>query len=169
MIRALFASCLALALAACATAERYDAAGDVHRLLIAIRDDDRAAFEAHVDRGALERQIEARLTAEAKARSGREDWAAAAALLAPTLAGLAGDALIQPQVFRTVAERYGYKRTDPIPPPAVISGSLRRMDTGQVCATRSKNGPCLLVFTRQGGTWRLTGFEGDLSELRVSR
>jgi hypothetical protein len=159
----------ALSLSACATAERYDAAGDIHALLVAIRDNDRAAFEQHVDRAALERQIELRIAAEAKKQSGREDWAAAAAFLAPTLAGLAGDALIQPQVFRLVAEQYGYKPATPIPPPTVISSALRTLDTGQVCAARSKDGPCLLIFTRQEGVWRLTGFEGDLAMLRLRR
>jgi hypothetical protein len=169
MMRTFVLAFCALVLSACATAERYDAASDVHRLLVAIRDDDRATFEAHVDRGSLERQIEARITAEAKTQSKNEDWAAAAALLAPTLAGLAGDALIQPRVFRMVAEHYGYTPTTPIPPPAVISASLRTLDTGQVCAARSKQGPCLLIFTRQGGVWRLTGFEGELSMLRLRR
>ena len=41
---------LALALSACATAQRLDAAGDVHALLVSIRDEDQAAFDAHVDR-----------------------------------------------------------------------------------------------------------------------
>ncbi len=167
MMRALALGLCALVLSACATAERYDAANDIHKLLISIRDNDRATFEAHVDRGALERQIEARISAEAKARSKTDNWAAAAALLAPTLAGLAGDALIQPQVFRLAAEQYGYKPSTPIPPPAAISGALRTLDNGQVCATRSKDGPCLLVFTRLNGVWRLSGFEGDLSMLRL--
>lgn len=169
MLRNLLLAVLAVSLSACATAERYDAAGDIHALLISIRDNDRAAFEQHVDRGALERQIEQRITAEAKKQSGREDWAAAAAFLAPTLASLAGDAIIQPQVFRLVAEQYGYKPATPIPPPSVISSALRTLDTGQVCAAKSKDGPCILIFTRQEGVWRLTGFEGDLSMLRLRR
>lgn len=169
MIRTLVLALCGLVLAACATADRYDAANDIHKLLVAIRDNDQAAFETHIDRGALERQIELRITAEATKQSKNEDWAAAAAFLAPTLAGLAGDALIQPRVFRLVAEHYGYRPGAPIPPPAVISSALRRLDTGQVCAARSKDGPCLLVFTRQNGVWRLTGFEGDLSMLRLTR
>lgn len=169
MIRTLVLALCALTVSACATAERFDAANDIHKLLIAIRDNDSAAFEAHIDRGALERQIEARISTEAKARSKNEDWAAAAALLAPTLAGLAGDALIQPQVFRRAAEQYGYKASTPIPPPTAISSALRTLDNGQVCATRSKDGPCLLTFTRLNGVWRLSGFDGELSELRLRR
>ena len=56
----------ALSLSACATADRYDAAGDVHALLTAIRARDRAAFDARVDRQALKYEIEARLLDEAE-------------------------------------------------------------------------------------------------------
>ena len=33
---------------------------------------------------------------------------------------------------------------------------------GRVCATKKKDGPCLLIFTNVAGTWKLSGFEGDL-------
>lgn len=158
---------LALALSGCATAQRFDAANDVHALLVSIRDNDPEAFEAHVDRAALERQIEARISQEATKRSGKEDWAAAVALLAPTIASLAGDALIQPKVFLKVAEYYGYKASTPVPASAAIAGSLRTLDTGQVCAAEKKDGPCILIFTRYEGTWRLSSFAGDLSMLRT--
>ena len=48
----------ALALAGCATANRLGAANDVHALLVAIRDDDQAGFDAHVDRNALKEQLQ---------------------------------------------------------------------------------------------------------------
>jgi hypothetical protein len=57
-------------LSACATVDRVDAAGDVHDLLVAIRDNDRATFDAHVDRRALKAEIEARLVDEARNRKG---------------------------------------------------------------------------------------------------
>ena len=44
-MRFLLLALSALLLSSCATAQRYDAAGDVHALLIAIRDNDSAAFE----------------------------------------------------------------------------------------------------------------------------
>ena len=44
------------------------------------------------------------------------------------------------------------------------------MPDGRVCATQEKDGPCLLVFTRSPeGRWRLSGFEGDLSTLKIRR
>ena len=41
------------------------------------------------------------------------------------------------------------------------------MDDGRMCATRKKDGPCLLVFTEEQGVWKLSGFTGDLSMLRT--
>ena len=65
-MRVLILALAALVLSGCATAQRYDAAADVHALLVSIRDNDKAAFEAHVDRPALKRQIEGRMMAEAR-------------------------------------------------------------------------------------------------------
>ncbi|WP_310541657.1 DUF2939 domain-containing protein [Phenylobacterium sp.] len=158
---------LAMGLTACATAERLDAAGDVHALLVSIRDGDQAAFDAHVDREALKQEISARLTAEARSPKVDKGWQALGAMLAPALADIAGDALVQPQVFHKVAESYGYKPGQPIPNRVAIAGSLKTMDDGRVCATKSKDGPCVLIFREDNGVWKLSGFEGDISSLRI--
>ena len=62
-LRVALSALLALSLGACATVQRYDAAGDIHAFLIAIRDNDKAAFDAHVDRPALKAQMHARILA----------------------------------------------------------------------------------------------------------
>ena len=160
---------LALVLSGCATAQRYDAAGDVHALLVAIRDNDRAAFDARVDRPALKRQIESRLLAETRKADAGDGLTALSLLLSPVLADVAGDILVQPRVFRSVAEYYGYGPDTPIPNPLVIGAQLKSAGDGRVCATRKKDGPCVLVFTQTAGTWRLSGFDGDLSMLRTRR
>ena len=166
-MRAILIALLALAVSACASVKKLDAANDVHALLVAIRDDDRAAFDAHVDREALKREIQARLMAEAQKDQRLSGFAA---LLAPGLAEFAGEALVQPAVFRRVAEHYGYSRDTKIPGPFAISQALKPLPDGRVCATRAKDGPCLLVFTKgQNGRWRLSGFEGETSELRIGR
>ena len=91
----------------CATTLRIPAAGDVHELMIAIRDDDAPAFDAHVDRRALEGQLQAMIVE----RAARPDAPAAAKALAIMLSGpvsrAAGGLLIQPEVFRTVVDSYG--------------------------------------------------------------
>ena len=166
-MRAFLIALTALVVSSCATVQKLDAAADVHALLVAIRDDDRATFEQLVDRRALSLEIEERLRLEAR-HDGR--LAALAAVLAPGLARAAGDVLVQPGVFRAVAAQHGYSRDTKIPPPLYISQALRRMPDGRVCAVVKKEGPCTLVFALSpDGRWRLSGFEGDVSMLRLSR
>lgn len=160
---------VALTLSACATATRYDAAGDVHELLVAIRDNDRQAFDRHVDRKALKRSLEARLSQETSKANLDDGWRAAAALLGPSIADVAGEALIRPEVFRAAASYYGYRPDQPLPNRIAIGSALRYMPDGRVCAAKKKDGPCLLVFTQVDGVWKLSGFEGDLSDLRGKR
>lgn len=160
---------LAVLMASCATATRLDAAGDVHALLIAIRDNDKAAFNAHVDRQALKASIEAHLVGEAQKATKDENLRALGALAAPYLADAADKALIQPSTFRSVAYQYGYKPGQPIPGQVSIAGALKAMPDGRVCATKSKDGPCVLIFTRKDGIWKLSGFEGDVADLRGKR
>lgn len=158
---------VALMLAACATVTRYDAAGDVHALLVAIRDNDRQAFEAHVDRPALEAQMKARLTAAAIERGG-----ALGGFLAQALGGVTGslvEAAVQPQVFLAVAEAKGYRPSQPLPGRAAITGALRYLEGDRVCVIDKRDGPCLLVFRNEGGTWRLVAFEGPLDALKLPK
>lgn len=156
-------------LAGCATAQRLDAAGDVHALLVAIRDNDKAAFDALVDRKALKRSIESRLLQEAERRTEDAGLRALGALVAPVLADAADKAVIQPSTFRAVASTYGYRPDQPIPGRVAIAGALKAMPDGRVCATRRKDGPCVLIFSQEAGVWRLSGFQGDLGELRHRR
>ncbi|MFM8375304.1 MAG: DUF2939 domain-containing protein [Phenylobacterium sp.] len=169
MIRRLALLSILCLLAACATASRVGAANDVHALLVAIRDDDRAAFDAHVDRDALKAEMSSRLSREAsRLKVDGLDLGRLGVVAAPALANLAGDALLQPRVFRQVAEAYGYTRDKPIPGTLAIASQLKARPDGRVCATREKDGPCVLVFTRSAeGRWRLSGFEGDISSLRI--
>jgi hypothetical protein len=158
----------ALSLSACATVDRLDAAGDVHTLLTAIRDRDRATFDAHVDRQALKYEIEARLMAEARSRKVDDKWAAVAAVLAGPAAELAGEALIRPETFRAAATYYGYTPDKPLPGRVAIAGALRPTGDGRVCAAK-KDGPCLLTFTRDGAVWRLSGFDPQAANLHFKR
>ena len=163
-LRALLLGFAVLALASCASVQRLDAAGDVHALLISIRDDDQQAFDAHVDRPALKQELQEKLDAQL---SKNEQLRGFAALLGPAVVDFAGDALVQPNVFRLVAEHYGYTRHTPIPNSVEIAGVLKPLPDGRVCAVSKKDGPCLLIFTKEQGVWKLTGFEGDAKMLRL--
>jgi hypothetical protein len=166
MRRAFWLAILALAggLAGCATAERLSAANDVHALLVSIRDDDRQTFEAHVDRPALEAQIQSRLAAHAPKAEG--DLAAAETWLEARIARAAGGLLIQPRVFAAVADYYGYSRETPIPNVLELAAILRPLPGERVCATQKRRGPCLLTFAHKDGAWRLVSFDGDVNLLR---
>jgi predicted small secreted protein len=154
----------ALTLSACATAQKLGAANDVHALLISIRDDDSAAFDAHVDHDALKQELQSRLgDALGKSKKNKD----LAALLGPSVIEFADQALVRPKTFRMVAEQYGYKRDTQIPGAIAISQALKTLPDGRVCATKKKDGPCLLVFTKEQGVWKLTSFEGDSSMLRL--
>jgi predicted small secreted protein len=154
----------ALALSACATAQKLGAANDVHALLVSIRDDDTAAFDAHVDHEALKQELQARLT---ESLGKKDRTKGLAALLGPSVLDFADQALVRPKTFRMVAEQYGYKSDTQIPGAIAISQALKTLPDGRVCATKKKDGPCLLVFTKEEGVWKLTSFEGDSSMLRL--
>jgi ABC-type amino acid transport substrate-binding protein len=155
------------ALAACATTQRLAAANDVHALLVAIRDDDTAAFDAHVDKVALERQLEARILERTQTSGADDTMRALGALFAHQVARLAGETLLHPSVFRAVAEYYGYKPGEPVPNQLVIAGALRSLPDGRVCAAKGRNGPCMISFANEGGTWKLVSFDGDIKQLRL--
>ena len=154
-------------LSGCASVQRIDAAGDVHALLIAIRDGDQAAFDARIDRNALRAQIEAQLVVRARAAKMDDRLKGLAMLLAGPAAQVASDTLLRPNVFRAAAEYYGYTPGQPIPGQIAIASALRPTGNGRVCAARSKTGPCLLSFANIGGTWKLVSFDGDPAQLRL--
>jgi hypothetical protein len=166
-MRSVLIAVLALVLTACATATRYDAAGDIHALLVAIRDNDRQAFDAHVDRPALKAQLKSRLTAYAVQRGG-----ALGGLLAETFGGMTDalvDSAVQPQVFLAIAETKGYRPSKPLPGRIAITESLRYLEGDRVCVVDKKDGPCLLVFRHEGDAWRLIAFEGPLDALKLPK
>ena len=155
------------ALGACATTQRISAAGDVHALLIAIRDDDHAGFDAHIDRDGAAARAGGRILEHTQATGANDTIAALGALLAHPMARLASDALLRPNVFRSIAEYYGYKPGTPIPGQLEIAGALRALPDGRVCAAKGHAGPCLISFANEGGVWKLVSFDGDIKELRL--
>jgi hypothetical protein len=148
-------------LAGCATTARLSAAGDVRDLLVAIRDDDKAAFDAHVDRRALEAEIQAALVTRTRDAGLGNGAAGLGLLLSGPLSRAAGGVLIQPEVFRAAADYYGYRPDTPIPGPLTLAAALSGLPDGRVCARVRKGGPCLLTFADEAGTWRLVGFDAD--------
>jgi len=167
MNRAFAVALAAMALTGCATTERLSAANDVHALMIAIRDDDAPAFDAHVDRRALEAEIQARIMARAGAPDSSEAIKGLGVVLSGPLARAAGGLFIQPEVFRAVADYYGYKPSTPIPGTFAIASTLRPLPDGRVCAVTRRKGRCLVTFAEEDGVWRLVSFDGDAAMLKL--
>lgn len=161
------AAALALALAGCATVPRLHAADDVHALLVSIRDGDRAAFDAHVDKAALKTQLKSRLIAQA-GRSGGDAAALGVVLIGP-LVDVGVEALVRPQVFRAEAIRLGYDPNKPLPGVLAVAALVRPLGDGRACVSESRGGPCVFSFTDEDGTYRLSGYEGPLDRLAPER
>lgn len=162
----------ALALSGCATVPSGpDAATDIRSFLISIRDADRARFERYVDREALKIQLRGRVMAEA-GRLGQGQMgalAAVGALVGAPVVDFATDAFVQPEVFRAMAERRGYRPDMGMPTADLISRYVRDIGADAVCVVFSNDGPCQLTFRNQGGVYRLVGYEGDLAALLPRR
>jgi hypothetical protein len=153
-------ACLGLAvLTGCATTAKFSAAGDVRALLLAIRNDDRAAFEAHVDRRALEAQLQAIMVEKTREAHFGEGASGLGLLLSGPLSRAAGGVLLRPDVFRAVADYYGYRPDTPIPGDFALATALSSLPDGRVCARGRRDGPCLLTFADEDGTWRLVAFD----------
>jgi hypothetical protein len=168
-LAAALGAAFAALLSGCATTQRISAAGDVHALMVAIRDDDGPAFDAHVDRRALEAQIQEKIIERAARPGTPEGVKGLGVILSGPLARAAGGLFIQPEVFRAVAEYYGYKPSTPIPGTFAIAEALRSLPDGRVCAIMRRQGPCLVTFANEDGVWRLVSFDGDAAMLRLRR
>lgn len=158
----------AAVLASCATGERISAAGDVHALLIAIRDGDQRAFDAHIDRPALEAEIQAVIVEQARLSRAPQALKDLGVVVSGPLSRTAGAILIRPSVLRGVAEYYGYRPGAPLPGVFVIAGDLRALPEGRVCARARIRNRCLLTFADEDGTWRLVAFDSQAASLSAA-
>ena len=155
--------------AACSTVPRFEAANDIHAFLVAIRDGDRAGFDAHVDKPALKTNLKARVLGE----GGRKDaLGGVGAFLAGPLVDIAVDAAARPEVFRAVAAQYGYTTEKPLPSTLAIAALVKPLDGARACTTQRHGGPCVFIFKNEDGVWRLIDFQGhvnlDKGRLRVT-
>jgi hypothetical protein len=158
MVRAGAVALLACALVACATGSRISAAADVHALLLAIRNDDRAAFEAHIDRAALTAEMQEIIVDQARSRLGASGLGLSVLASGP-LSRAAAKMVLRPDVLRAIADAFGYGPERPIPGTLSLAVALSPLPDGRVCARERKAGPCLLTFTDEDGVWKLTAFD----------
>ncbi len=146
-----------LGLTGCDLPVRYDAAKDVHDFLQAVKDNDRAAFEAHIDRPALRRQLRGQV-GKAVAGAGF-----AGADVDAFLGGHAGDALVDqliaPETFRIVWVRSGVS-PERIPSAAELLPLLRVEGPDSACLHDLKRPDrCALTFHKEAAGWKLAGVD----------
>jgi hypothetical protein len=163
----LLVGALAAVLCGCATGERISAAGDVHALLIAIRDKDRPAFDARVDKVALDAEFQSMIVDRARSSGAPDFIKGLGVVVSGPLARAAGAALIRPDVFAAIADYYGYRPGTPIPGVIVIASALQALPDGRVCAIAKKSHRCLLTFADEDGVWRLVGFDAGVAAPRL--
>jgi hypothetical protein len=140
----------ALTLSACDVGVRTDASKDIAGFLDAVHTGDRAAFEAAIDRPALQADLRRQITDLARANSldvgGPSEFAV--------------DRRITPQAFQLVEARTG--RALPVAPTAAqVALLMKVIDRTHVCVRDLRRERCLLTFAKQKGTWRLVGMQAD--------
>ena len=164
LLAAVLSTVLGALTAGCATVAKYDASSDIHSFLVAVRDGDDAAFEAHVDRRARKDSLKARLMEAAASRYGvQSKQTLGAIVLAGPLASVAVDGLVRPQVFAAAASLMGYGPETAIPNPIFIARQVKPLGDDRVCVIARAQ--CVFIFKHEEGSWRMIAFEGDLGLL----
>ena len=157
MIRSPLLALALLAPAGCQqAATQYDAAEDVRAFITAVRENDRAAFERHLDRPALRAQLLPQAKAAIAAQAGP-----LGAVLSERLDESVVDGVIQPESFRLMLERSGAPARTPT--AAEIATQRRVEGGGRVCLPRAPGGPCAITFAQSGtgeaAVWKLVAID----------
>lgn len=148
-----------LALGSCEQAQsRYQAAQGVRSFMVSVQQQDRDAFERHVDRPALRENLR-----DQAAREAGGDPRIAAVLRG--LPSTAIDQMIRPETFKLGVQRMGM-RTDRVPTAAEISVMLKMRGDDKACLGDPRVADqCLLTFERRGQDWKLVAL--DTAQVRV--
>jgi len=150
-------SALTLALSGCDLPVRARASRAIEGFLKAVHDDDRAAFEAAIDRAALRSDLRDQLIDMGRAKGidvdgGPSDFAL--------------DRMISPRAFRLVEARSG-QALSRAPSAAEIAILMQVRDRNHVCLGDPRQKRCLLSFARRKGVWRLVGMQATDSTIAV--
>jgi hypothetical protein len=157
MMRALGLAALLLVGGCQQAATQYDAAEDVRAFIVAVRENDTATFERHIDRPALRAQMLEQVRGALGGQGG-----ALGEALGQGLAEGAVDQLLRPESFQLALRQAGAPERTPT--AAEIATQLRVVEDGRVCLPRSQDGPCAITFAQGAGeVWRLVAINaGDV-------
>ena len=138
-------SVLALLLSGCGLGARHSGSAAIASFLAAAQTGDRKAFEAALDRPALRSDLGEQLADVGKTHAVDVGGASEFAL----------DRMISPQAIRLTAARVmpGWPAT---PPAAQIIPHMKARGLHFVCLESDVSKKCLLSFTQENGTWKLT-------------
>lgn len=160
MPRRLFVlAALALPLAGCGGAAPRGAAESASRLIAAALKDDRAAFEAQIDRKAVREDLRRQVAAVARTDALEVDGGPSEFAL---------DRMIGPQALTVIAAGSG--RTPAAPPSAsAVAAQMKMIDDKRACVRAAPSGgDCVLTFARADRGWRLVGMKAMGARLEVS-
>jgi hypothetical protein len=146
---------LAVTLGGCETGERAEAAKAVERFLTAVHNNDRAAFEAVIDRPALRSDLHDQLTDLGRAKG---------VIVEGGPSEFALDRMISPAAFQLVEAKTGQALTH-APSAAEIALIMKVRDKSHVCVGDPGKAVCALSFAKRDGTWRLVGMRAN--DLRI--
>ena len=143
--RVVVVSLVALSLSGCGFGARRSGSMAIATFLAAVQKDDRAAFEAALDRPALRSDLSEQMAEVGKTHEVDVGGPSEFAL----------DRMISPQAIRLTAARVapGWPAT---PSAAQIVPHMKARGLNFVCLEEVSTKKCLLSFTQEGGTWKLT-------------
>ncbi len=153
VIRVLVFAVGLLGLAACGGDAPKGAAESASRLLGAAMKNDRVAFEAEIDRGAVRDDVRRQVSELARGRTLDVEGGPSEFAL---------DRMIGPEAMKVVGE--GGELLTIAPSPRQVGRLMKVLNDGQVCL-QSDPGPCQLVFQKERGQWRLVGMRA--TDLRI--
>jgi hypothetical protein len=138
-------SLLALTLGGCGFGARHSGSTAIANFLAAVQKNDRAAFEAALDRPALRSDLSEQMADVGKTHEVDVGGPSEFAL----------DRMISPQAIRLTAARVapGWPVT---PTPAQIIPHMKAHGLHFVCLEDVATKKCLLSFQQEDGTWKLT-------------
>lgn len=135
---------LALSLSACGFGARRSGSAAIANFLAAAQKEDRAAFEAALDRPALRSDLSEQLADVGKTHAVDVGGPSEFAL----------DRMISPQAIRLTASRVG-PGWPATPTAAQIIPHMKARGLNFVCLEEGTTKKCLLSFKQENGTWKL--------------
>ena len=151
--------------------QRYSAAHDIHAFFAAVESGDRQAFDAHIDRPAVRRQLRAGIGQAIGEKVGASGAAAdvLSDLLGSDSADQALDRMISPESFRIVWRNSGIP-IQTAPSAWQIAPMLKMIPPDRACVTKAPgSGACVMSFRDEDGTWKLIAIDMGSARAGVER